>query len=88
MEGDVVNNADEQAASDEPTPVIQLTNEHPADLEIPGRDESFGVLIDVQAMGDFLAFGTHDLPALRIDLGPDPEAGLTELLAAFAEALA
>ena len=66
---------------------IQLTNGHPLDLDIPGRDESFGVLIDAQAMGDFAAFGAHDLPAVRIDLGDDPEAGLTELLAAFAEAL-
>lgn len=67
---------------------IQLTNGHPVDIEIPGRKESFGVLVDAQAMGDFLAFGAHDLPALRIDLGDDPEAGLRELLAAFTEALA
>ncbi len=67
---------------------IQLTNRHPHDVEIPGRDESFGVLIDAQAMGDFAAFGAHDLPALRIDLGDDPESGLAELLAAVAEALA
>ena len=53
-----------------------------------GRDESFGVLVDAQAMGDFEAFGSHELPALRIDLGDDPETGLSELLAAFAEALA
>jgi transaldolase/glucose-6-phosphate isomerase len=66
---------------------IQLTNEHAADVPIPGRDESFGVLIDAQAMGDFVAFGAHDLPALRIDLGADPEAGLAELQAALAEAL-
>ena len=67
---------------------IQLTNGHPVDLEIPGRKESFGVLVDAQAMGDFAAFGAHDLPALRIDLGDEPEAGLEELLAALAEALA
>jgi glucose-6-phosphate isomerase len=67
---------------------IQLTSRHPLDLDIPGRDESFGVLIDAQAMGDFAAFGAHDLPALRIDLGDDPESGLAELLAAVAEALA
>ena len=29
-----------------------------------------------------------ELPALRIDLGDDPDAGLSELLAAFTEALA
>jgi glucose-6-phosphate isomerase len=67
---------------------IQITNGHPYDVPIPGRDESFGVLVDAQAMGDFEAFGSHELPALRIDLGDDPETGLSELLAAFAEALA
>ncbi len=66
---------------------IQLTNGHSTDLEIPGRDESFGVLVDAQAMGDFEAFGAHELPALRVDLGGDPEDGLSELLAAVAEAL-
>jgi glucose-6-phosphate isomerase len=67
---------------------IQLTNGHPTDLPIPGRDESFGVLVDAQAMGDFEAFGAHELPAIRIDLGDDPETGLSELLAAMNEALA
>jgi len=67
---------------------IQLTNGHPTDLPIPGRDESFGVLVDAQAMGDFEAFGAHELPAIRIDLGDDPETGLSELLAAVAEAIA
>ena len=47
-----------------------------------------GVLIDAQALGDFAAFGAHELPAIRIDLGDDADAGLTELLTAFAEALA
>jgi transaldolase/glucose-6-phosphate isomerase len=67
---------------------IQLTCGHPTDLPIPGRRESFGVLIDAQAVGDFQAFGAHDLPALRIDLGDDPDSGLSELLAAFTEVLA
>jgi glucose-6-phosphate isomerase len=67
---------------------IQLTNGHPVDVEIPGRHESFGVLVDAQAMGDLAAFGAHDLPALRIDLGDDADVGLPELLTAFALALA
>ena len=67
---------------------IQLTNGHPDDIPIPGRHESFGVLIDAQAMGDFAAFGAHDLPVLRIDLGDDADAGLSELEVALAEALA
>lgn len=67
---------------------IQLTNGHPHDIEIPKRHETFGVLIDAQAMGDFAAFGDHDLPAIRIDLGDDADAGLNELLAAFSQAFA
>jgi glucose-6-phosphate isomerase len=67
---------------------IQLTNGHATDVEIPGRNESFGVLIDAQAMGDLAALGAHDLPAMRIDLGEDADAGLTELIAAFDEAFA
>ncbi len=66
---------------------IQITNGHPHDIKIPDRHESFGVLIDAQAMGDFVALGDHDLPAIRIDLGDDADAGLSELLAAFSEAL-
>ena len=67
---------------------IQLTCGHPTDIEIPGRHETFGVLIDAQAMGDLAALTAHGLPALRIDLGDDAEHGLGELLAAISEALA
>jgi hypothetical protein len=38
-------------------------------------------------MGDLAALDAHELPALRIDLGEDPEQGLAELAAALAEAL-
>jgi hypothetical protein len=66
---------------------IQLTGGGGADVEIPGRRESFGVLVRAQALGDFEAFGAHDLPAIRIDLGDDVDEGLDELAGAFAEAL-
>lgn len=59
-----------------------------ADVPIPGREESFGVLIRAQALGDLEAFGAHQLPALSIDLGEDVDAGLDELAAALDEALA
>lgn len=67
---------------------IQLTSGHPADMPIPGRDETFGLLMDAQAQGEFEALGAHELPALRIDLGDDVDAGLLELDAALATALA
>ena len=46
------------------------------------------MLVRAQALGDFQAFGAHHLPAIRIDLGADVEAGLAELASASSEALA
>jgi transaldolase/glucose-6-phosphate isomerase len=58
---------------------IQLVSDHPQDLAIPGRNESFGLLIDAQAAGDFTALESHDLPVVRVGLGTDVEAGLAAL---------
>jgi glucose-6-phosphate isomerase len=66
---------------------IQLTADHPTDLEIPGWPYTFGQLIDAQAAGDFAAIESHDLPILRIHLGGDPDAGLAALERALAAAL-
>jgi glucose-6-phosphate isomerase len=72
------------------TPVgcfLQLVAGRPADVPIPGRRESFGILIDAQALGDFQALQDHGLPVLRVHLGDDPDVGLVELHAALAAAL-
>jgi hypothetical protein len=61
---------------------IQLVADHPADLEIPGWPETFGTLIDAQAIGDLRSLRAHGLPVVRIDLGDDPDAGLDALIAA------
>jgi transaldolase/glucose-6-phosphate isomerase len=66
---------------------LQLTAGHSADLAIPHAHESFGTLIDAQALGDFDALEAHDLPVLRVDLADDPDAGLAALRAALDEAL-
>ncbi len=66
---------------------IQLTADHPADLEIPGWPYTFGQLIDAQAAGDFAAIESHDLPILRIHLGADPDTALAALERALAAAL-
>jgi transaldolase / glucose-6-phosphate isomerase len=66
---------------------LQLTADHPTDVAIPGWPYSFGELIDAQAAGDFAAIESHDLPILRIHLGPDPDAGLAALERALAAAL-
>jgi glucose-6-phosphate isomerase len=67
---------------------IQLTGGGATDVPIPGRRETFGILVRAQALGDFAAFGAHHLPAIRIDLGADVESGLDELAQALEEALA
>lgn len=67
---------------------LQLTANHPDDLEIPGWHETFGVLIDAQAAGDFMSLESHELPVARVNLGDDPDVGLNELHAAIAAALA
>jgi glucose-6-phosphate isomerase len=66
---------------------LQLTSDHPADLEIPGWPYTFGQLIDAQAAGDFGALESHDLPILRVHLGADPDAGLAALERALTAAL-
>jgi glucose-6-phosphate isomerase len=66
---------------------LQLTADHPVDRPIPGKPYTFGQLIDAQALGDLAVLQAHDLPVLRVHLGPDPEAGLTALEQALQAAL-
>ncbi len=66
---------------------LQLTADHPADRPIPGKSYTFGQLIDAQALGDLGALQAHDLPILRVHLGPDPDAGLVALERALEAAL-
>ncbi len=66
---------------------VQLVGGHPDDLPIPGRRETFGVLIEAQALGDFASLESHDLPVLRIHLSDDPDAGLAELRTVVERAL-
>jgi glucose-6-phosphate isomerase len=67
---------------------VQLVDRHPRDVPIPGSPETFGVLIDAQALGDFASLEAHDLPVLRVDLSEDADAGLDELRVALEQALA
>jgi hypothetical protein len=66
---------------------LQLTSEHRHDREIPDWPYTFGQLIDAQAAGDYGAIADHDLPILRLNLGPDVEAGLHRLDRALEQAL-
>ena len=58
---------------------LQLTAGHPHDMPIPGTNETFGTLIDAQALGDFASLESHELPVVRVHLGDDPDAGLALL---------
>ena len=66
---------------------LQLTADHPVDRPIPGKTYTFGQLIDAQAQGDLAVLHKHDLPVLRVHLGPDPDAGLAALERALEAAL-
>ncbi len=66
---------------------LQLTADHPVDLDIPGMHHTFGQLIDAQAAGDRQVLHARGLPILRVHLGSDPDAGLARLDAALAAAL-
>jgi glucose-6-phosphate isomerase len=67
---------------------LQLVARHVRDIPIPGRSETFGVLIDAQALGDKASLASHGLPCLRIDLSDDPDSGLGALTALLRTALA
>jgi glucose-6-phosphate isomerase len=66
---------------------LQLVAGHPDDVAIPGRRETFGTLVDAQALGDFASLRTHGLPVVRIHLSDDPDAGLALLATVLGEAL-
>ena len=60
---------------------LQLVDEPAADLAIPETAHSFGGLIAAQAAGDAAALAQRGRPALRLNLGGDPEDGLFNLAA-------
>ena len=66
---------------------LELVADHPADLPIPGSEESFGTLIDAQALGDFASLEGHELPVMRVHLSADPDDGLAALRTALEQAL-
>ncbi|MBK5306973.1 MAG: glucose-6-phosphate isomerase [Frankiaceae bacterium] len=60
---------------------LQITGAVTEDLDVPGRNYSFGELQAAQAMGDLRALTSRDRPVLRLHL-TDRNAGLDALLAA------
>jgi transaldolase / glucose-6-phosphate isomerase len=66
---------------------LQVTCEDRADLVVPGRGYTFGVVKAAQARGDFEILVERERRALRVHLGPDVERDLQRLDAAVAQAL-
>ena len=58
---------------------LQITCCADRDLEIPGREYGFGVLISSQAAGDLTALRDNDRRAIRVDIRGEVEAGLQAL---------
>jgi len=66
---------------------LQVTCEDAADLPVPGQKYTFGVVKAAQARGDFQVLAERGRRALRVHLGKDLKYGLSQLLAAFRQAL-
>lgn len=66
---------------------LQITCNDAADLEVPGRKSTFGVVKAAQARGDLQVLGERGRRALRVHLKGDPVAGLNTIEAAIAAAL-
>ena len=67
---------------------LQITADHPRDLQVPGRKFSFGVVEAAQARGDLEVLEERGRRLLRLHLGVDVAAGLKAVAAACDEALA
>ncbi|HET8595041.1 MAG TPA: glucose-6-phosphate isomerase [Intrasporangium sp.] len=61
---------------------IQVTADPRADLEVPGRDFTFGQFIAAQAAGDANVLADHGRPVLRLHL-TDHDAGLAQVRSAL-----
>jgi len=66
---------------------LQITADDAADLPIPGRNLTFGVVKAAQARGDFSVLAERGRRALRIHLGTDVARGLAQLREAVERAL-
>ncbi len=65
--------------------VVQLTSDDAADVDIPGRTFSFGVLKQAQALGDARALSSRKRRAIRIHFKKDIIAGIHRVKQAVRE---
>ena len=66
---------------------IQVTAADARDVEIPGEPYTFSTLKQAQALGDFRSLATRGRRAVRVELGPDVNAGLQRLYDLVREAV-
>jgi transaldolase/glucose-6-phosphate isomerase len=66
---------------------VQITATPAADLPVPGRQVTFGIVESAQARGDFTVLAARGRRALRVHLGPDVAGGLAVLRRALVAAL-
>lgn len=59
---------------------LQIVEEDPGDVPIPGKDYGFGKLCAAQALGDYQALAQRGRRVARVKVGRDPVAGIRELL--------
>ena len=64
---------------------LQVTTAPHEDLDVPGREFTFGQFIAAQAAGDAQVLAEHDRPVLRLHL-VDHDAGLAQVTAALSAA--
>jgi hypothetical protein len=67
---------------------LQVTTSSARDVAIPGKQFTFGQLKRAQSIGDFQSLVSHGRPVVRIHLGTDADAGLTQLVDAIRAAAA
>ena len=58
---------------------VQIVGEDIVDAAIPGEPYTFGVLRQAQALGDLRSLESHGRRVIRLALGSDVRAGLTEI---------
>ena len=66
---------------------LQITCDDAADLPVPGRRFTFGVVKAAQAIGDFQVLAERGRRALRVHLCAEVQSGLATLRGAIAQAL-
>jgi transaldolase/glucose-6-phosphate isomerase len=67
---------------------LQVTCDDAQDLPVPGQKYTFGIVKSAQARGDLQVLLDRNRRALRVHLGGDVSAGLTELNSVIRQALA